>query len=106
MHETDRARARNRDLLHRQGRTALHPEIHYKKPHFQYTLYQDCGFLYLSLQCIALRPRYAVSGTDLRHAATRSEGMPTCAASRRQLRYLPTRSPLLTLHMVLRTRQY
>eukprot|EP00961_Rhodomonas_salina_P166398 2242310-Rhodomonas_salina.1 len=29
----------------------LHPEIKCKKPHFQHTLYQECGFLFLSLQC-------------------------------------------------------
>eukprot|EP00961_Rhodomonas_salina_P180658 2438393-Rhodomonas_salina.1 len=28
-----------------------HPEIQHKKPHFQCNLYQECGFLYLSLQC-------------------------------------------------------
>eukprot|EP00961_Rhodomonas_salina_P259638 3508352-Rhodomonas_salina.1 len=33
----------------------LHLEIKYKKPHFQYNLYQDCGFLHLISQCSSLR---------------------------------------------------
>eukprot|EP00961_Rhodomonas_salina_P146007 1965219-Rhodomonas_salina.1 len=56
----------------------LHPETQYKKPRFQCNLYQECGFLYVSLQCMTarwalsgtgiehmLRARYAMSGTDL-----------------------------------------
>eukprot|EP00961_Rhodomonas_salina_P135191 1818780-Rhodomonas_salina.4 len=35
-------------------RFPAHPEIKHKKPHFQYQLYQECGFLYLSLQCTEL----------------------------------------------------
>eukprot|EP00961_Rhodomonas_salina_P205320 2771821-Rhodomonas_salina.4 len=31
---------------------ALHPEIKYKKPHFQYNLHQECGFLYLISGCM------------------------------------------------------
>eukprot|EP00961_Rhodomonas_salina_P038786 521206-Rhodomonas_salina.6 len=30
---------------------SLHPKIKHKKPHCQYKLYQECGFLYLSSTC-------------------------------------------------------
>eukprot|EP00961_Rhodomonas_salina_P132761 1787392-Rhodomonas_salina.1 len=33
---------------------ALHPEIEYKKPHFQYNLYQGCGFLHSISNCTRL----------------------------------------------------
>eukprot|EP00961_Rhodomonas_salina_P053572 718677-Rhodomonas_salina.1 len=31
--------------------SSLHSKLKYKKPHFPYKLYQECGFSYLSLQC-------------------------------------------------------
>eukprot|EP00961_Rhodomonas_salina_P260610 3521850-Rhodomonas_salina.1 len=34
--------------------TALCTQLKYKKPHFQYKIYQKCGFLYLSLHCDAV----------------------------------------------------
>eukprot|EP00961_Rhodomonas_salina_P042718 574442-Rhodomonas_salina.2 len=34
---------------------SLHPEIKYKKSQYQHKLYQTCGFLYLSVQCMRLR---------------------------------------------------
>eukprot|EP00961_Rhodomonas_salina_P302787 3940978-Rhodomonas_salina.3 len=43
---------------------AVHPEMQYKKPHFQYNLYQECGFLSLILQRSVLRARAATCGTD------------------------------------------
>eukprot|EP00961_Rhodomonas_salina_P302878 3941009-Rhodomonas_salina.7 len=60
---------------------ALCHEIKYKKPQFQYNLYHECGFLCLISGCtpcpvltqrikvkgIALRTRYAISGTDIAH---------------------------------------
>eukprot|EP00961_Rhodomonas_salina_P187185 2527461-Rhodomonas_salina.2 len=47
----------------------LHPEIQYKKPHFQYNLYQDCGFLYWISECTVRRARYAMPGTDSAESA-------------------------------------
>eukprot|EP00961_Rhodomonas_salina_P009266 125935-Rhodomonas_salina.5 len=32
-----------RDIGHVQVRRVVHTEIQYKKPHFQYILYQECG---------------------------------------------------------------
>eukprot|EP00961_Rhodomonas_salina_P149818 2017020-Rhodomonas_salina.1 len=37
-------------LPSRSGMLPLHPETKYKKLHFQYNLYQECGFLYLRMQ--------------------------------------------------------
>eukprot|EP00961_Rhodomonas_salina_P129103 1739249-Rhodomonas_salina.2 len=31
----------------------------------QYSLYQECGFLYLIVLCISLRAHYAMPGTDI-----------------------------------------
>eukprot|EP00961_Rhodomonas_salina_P238575 3224545-Rhodomonas_salina.1 len=57
----------------------LHHEIRCKKPHMQYNLYQECGFLYLILQCtqcavlarqqyyLAMLSAYAMRGTDIAH---------------------------------------
>eukprot|EP00961_Rhodomonas_salina_P288425 3897779-Rhodomonas_salina.2 len=59
------------DLGHHPRR---YPEIKYKKPHFQYNLYQECGFLCLISHCtcrrytlpcaIGLRRRYGFRGTE------------------------------------------
>eukprot|EP00961_Rhodomonas_salina_P237054 3204106-Rhodomonas_salina.1 len=35
------------------------PEIQYKKPQFQYTVCQECGFLYLTSGCRGLDARAA-----------------------------------------------
>eukprot|EP00961_Rhodomonas_salina_P217142 2934007-Rhodomonas_salina.1 len=35
--------------------TDVHSKIKNKKPHCQYKLCQECGFLYLSLQCVVCR---------------------------------------------------
>eukprot|EP00961_Rhodomonas_salina_P113644 1528702-Rhodomonas_salina.1 len=32
-------------------RCSMHSKIKYEKPHLQHNLYQECGFLYLSVQC-------------------------------------------------------
>eukprot|EP00961_Rhodomonas_salina_P105792 1424297-Rhodomonas_salina.1 len=47
------------------GGTALHPEIKYKKPHFQHNLYQDFGLYHIAYA------RYAMSATDLVYKPTR-----------------------------------
>eukprot|EP00961_Rhodomonas_salina_P226307 3059539-Rhodomonas_salina.1 len=40
----------------------LHPGIQYKKPHFQYNLYQECGFLSWISGCSGpIRPQAAIS---------------------------------------------
>eukprot|EP00961_Rhodomonas_salina_P253268 3423017-Rhodomonas_salina.2 len=41
----------------------------YKKPHFQYKLYQECCFLPLSLRGIALCACYSMFGTYIAHCA-------------------------------------
>eukprot|EP00961_Rhodomonas_salina_P165270 2226406-Rhodomonas_salina.1 len=58
-------------------RMALHPEIHHKKPQFQYSLYQERGFLYLISGC-----------------TTRPEGPSRFVGTGRlgRLRYQPTRA--------------
>eukprot|EP00961_Rhodomonas_salina_P225487 3048590-Rhodomonas_salina.1 len=33
----------SRPLCTTGSQSLLHPEIHYKKPHFEYNLYQECG---------------------------------------------------------------
>eukprot|EP00961_Rhodomonas_salina_P285449 3857247-Rhodomonas_salina.2 len=45
---------------HCDGAVGLHPEIQYKKPHFQYILYQECGFLSLILGCTRIAERVGI----------------------------------------------
>eukprot|EP00961_Rhodomonas_salina_P238586 3224595-Rhodomonas_salina.2 len=58
-------------ILRYQPTRVLQCEIKYKKPHFQYKLYQECVYLHLISGCISLRARDAVSGTDIACGATR-----------------------------------
>eukprot|EP00961_Rhodomonas_salina_P048286 648082-Rhodomonas_salina.1 len=56
----------------------------YKKPLFQHTLHQECGFLYLSSQCRLLRRRYSARGTEAGYAATRRVRSRNCTRRRRR----------------------
>eukprot|EP00961_Rhodomonas_salina_P155923 2099666-Rhodomonas_salina.1 len=58
---------------------SLHCEIKYKKPHFQYNLYQESGFLSLisGCTCVTCNVRYRHSGWLYRptHAAVLTQRM-------------------------------
>eukprot|EP00961_Rhodomonas_salina_P151796 2043143-Rhodomonas_salina.1 len=43
------------------------PQIQHNKPHFPYSLYQECGFSSSSLQCMGVC--YAMAGTDAAHTS-------------------------------------
>eukprot|EP00961_Rhodomonas_salina_P015478 207769-Rhodomonas_salina.1 len=59
--------------LHDVGIPVIHPEIEYKKPHFQYYLFQECGFLCLISGCT---PSYALMCYgDLAHLSIRRYAM-------------------------------
>eukprot|EP00961_Rhodomonas_salina_P055446 745223-Rhodomonas_salina.2 len=54
-----------------------HPEIKHRKPHFQYTLYSECGFLYVRFRAV-----WSSRCPVLRQAMLR-----TCSHTRRTMRY-------------------
>eukprot|EP00961_Rhodomonas_salina_P223834 3026652-Rhodomonas_salina.2 len=84
-----RYRTSHRERCLRQYRTShsdrVHPEIKFKKPHFQYKLYQERGSLYLSLEC----------GTIGR---TVPRMIPSPSTGRATIRYLSTGHRLAQSH--------